>query len=365
MSGVENNKLKIVFMGTPEFSVPTLKKLIANAEVVAVYTQPDKPVGRGLQMQPSPVKKVALEHNIPVFTPEKVSIPEEVDRLVKYDADFIVVVAYGQILKLPVIQANRYGCINIHSSLLPRWRGAAPIQWAILGGDQVTGVTTMMIAPKLDAGDMLLQETTPITADDTAATVHDRLSEIGAKLILPTLEGLKAGTLKRQVQDESLVTYAAKLSKEMEFVDWSKTATHVDLAVRALNPWPGIKVETESFRINDFTKTDATKVTVENKMQSSVSLKLKIKKGKTYSGFGIAATGSEVTLSPKVPGTLFTQGADLLLHCGEGIYQILELQEEGKKPVQTADFLNGLKGRGIALPLQLVPAETLKGAAHA
>jgi methionyl-tRNA formyltransferase len=357
MSG---EKMKVVFMGTPEFSVPTLKKLIASADVVAVYTQPDKPVGRGLQMQPSPVKKIALENNIPVFTPEKVSLPEEVERLVAFAADFIVVVAYGQILKLPVIQANRYGCINIHSSLLPRWRGAAPIQWAILGGDQVTGVTTMMIAPKLDAGDMLLQETTAITSDDTAATVHDRLSEIGAKLILPTLEGLKNGTLKPQVQDETKVTYASKLAKEMEWVDWSKSARDFDLRVRALNPWPGIRIETAPFAVAEAGKNESV-----NKAQPLLSLKLKVKRGKIYMGDGIRQTGLEITLSPPAPGTLFSHGADLLVHCGEGIYQILELQEEGKKAVPTADFLNGLQGRGIRFPLKLIPSEILKGVPHA
>lgn len=310
--------MKVVFMGTPEFSVPTLKTLIAKTQVMAVYTQPDKPVGRGLQMQPSPVKKLALEHGLSVYTPEKVSIPEEIERIKGLDVDFIVVVAYGQILKLPVIQASKYGCINIHSSLLPRWRGAAPIQWAILGGDSETGITTMMIAPKLDAGDILLQEKTAIAADDTASSVHDRLSEIGAKLILPTLEGLKAGTVQPRVQDETKVTYAIKLTKEMENVDWSKSAREFDLAVRALNPWPGTKIETTS------------------------GLKIKVKKGKMFRADGAG-----------VAGALYTENGDLFIRCGQGIYQIFELQEEGKKAVQTTDFLNGLKGRGILLPLEL------------
>lgn len=313
------SKLKVVFMGTPEFSVPTLKKLIAEAEVLAVYTQPDKPVGRGLQMQPSPVKKIALENNIPVFTPEKVSLPEEVERLVAYQADFFVVVAYGQILKLPVIQAPKYGTINIHSSLLPRWRGAAPIHRAILGGDAETGITTMMIAPKLDAGDILLQEKTPISVEDTTSTVHDRLSEIGAKMILPTLNGLKDGSIKPRVQDESLVTYAHKLTKEMENLDWTLSSKDLDLAVRALNPWPGTKIETES------------------------GMKLKIKKGKP----------TTVELTSAAPGTLLTHMGALLIRCAQGSYQILEIQEEGKKAIAFTDFLNGLKNRGIELPLQL------------
>jgi methionyl-tRNA formyltransferase len=288
--------------------------------VLAVYSQPDKPVGRGLKLQPSPVKQLAVESGIPVFTPEKVSIPDEIDRIRGLNPDFIVVVAYGQILKLPVIEAPKYGTINIHSSLLPRWRGAAPIQWSILGGDSETGITTMKIVPKLDAGDMLMQERIPITSDDTAETIHDRLSELGATLILPTLTGLMAGTLMGTPQDESKVTYAHKLQKEMEALDWKKSAREIDLSVRALNPWPGTRIET------------------------TTGLKIKIKKGRL------------VSFTPGRPGpagTLHTFGSELFLQCAQGNYQILELQEEGKRSVAGHDFLNGLQGRGIELPMSL------------
>jgi methionyl-tRNA formyltransferase len=312
--------MKVVFMGTPEFAVPALKALLDAAEVIAVYSQPDRPVGRGMKLKASPVKEVALQAGIPVFTPEKVSVPEEIDRIRAFRPDFIVVVAYGQILKLPVIEAPRYGTINIHSSLLPRWRGAAPIQWAILSGDSETGITTMRIVPKLDAGDMLLQERTAILPEDTAETLHDRLSEIGAKLIVPTLKGVMEGALRGIPQDEQKVTYAHKLQKEMELIDWRKSAREVDLAVRALNPWPGTRIETNS------------------------GLKIKIKKGRL------------VSFTPGRPGpagTLHTFGGELFLQCGHGSYQVLEVQEEGKKSVSGQDFLNGLQGRGIELPLQL------------
>jgi methionyl-tRNA formyltransferase len=316
--------MRVVFMGTPEFSLPALRSLIANTEVCAVYTQPDKPVGRGLQLQPSPVKKLALEHSIPVFTPVKVSVPDEVARLVAYQADFIVVVAYGQILKLPVIEACKYGCINIHSSLLPRWRGAAPIHRAFLAGDEVSGVTTMMIAPKLDAGDMLLQESTPITAEDTVSSLHDRLAELGGKLILPTLHGLRDGTLKREVQDELKVTYAKKLTKEESHLDWSQSAVQVDLQVRGLNPWPGVIVETTS------------------------GLKLKLKQGSVLSKEGSSAVGK-----------IQVQTGKLVMNCGAGTYEILELQEEGKKSVKSSDFMNGLKNRNLEMPMQLKKIETV------
>jgi methionyl-tRNA formyltransferase len=311
--------MRVVFLGTPEFAVGPLKRLIAETEVVAVYSQPDKPVGRGLKMQASPVKQIAHENNIPVFTPEKISIPEEVERLKAYAPDFIVVVAYGQILKMSVIEVPKFGIVNIHSSLLPRWRGAAPIQWSILGGDAETGVTTMMIVPKLDAGDMLIQEKTPISADDTAETVHDRLSEIGARIIVPTLKGLFDGSMKRIPQDESKVTYAHKLTKEMENLDWAESARVLDLKVRALNPWPGTRIETAD------------------------GLRMKIKKGRPMAGapFRVSA------------GELQSSGGELILGTADGSYQILELQEDGKKPMLGSDFINGVKNRGLTLPLKL------------
>ncbi|MBS1959209.1 MAG: methionyl-tRNA formyltransferase [Bdellovibrionales bacterium] len=312
--------MKVVFMGTPEFSVPALRALIRTCEVVAVYTQPDKAVGRGLQVTPTPVKKVALEHGLPVFTPEKVSIPEEIERIKSYAPDFIVVVAYGQILKLPVIETPKYDTINIHSSLLPRWRGAAPIHWALLAGDEETGITTMKIVPKLDAGDMLMQGRTRIASDDTTQTLHDRLAEMGADLIVKTLDGVMEGSIRPEKQDEGLVTYAHKLTKEMENLDWTKTASEIDRAVRALNPWPGTRVCTTS------------------------GLKLKIKKGKPFRS----------TIDRGGPGRLIENMGSLYVTCAQSAYEIFELQEEGKRSMAVHDFMNGLKGRGIALPLDLV-----------
>ncbi len=305
-------------MGTPDFAVPTLKKLIQDAEVVAVYTQPDKPVGRGLQMQHSPVKKTALEAGIPVFTPEKVSLPEEVEKLKTYQADFFVIVAYGQILKLPVIETPKYGCINIHSSLLPRWRGASPIHSALLSGDEETGITTMRIVPKLDAGDMLMQAKTKITPDDTAQSLHDRLSLMGSDLIIPTLNGIVDGSIQPVVQDESLVTYAHKLTKEMESVNPRNTVKQIDLQVRALNPWPGTRIET------------------------TAGLKLKIKTGKP-----------SIKKNAGQEGHLIVDSGSLLLQCADGAYEITAIQEEGKKAVPTADFLNGIKNRNITFPQEV------------
>lgn len=311
--------MRVVFMGTPEFAVEPLRALIRDTEVVAVYTQPDKGVGRGLKVQPTPVKEVALHHKIPVFAPEKVSVPEEAERIRALNPDFIVVVAYGQILKPMIIDIPKFGTINIHSSLLPRWRGAAPIHWALLAGDKETGVTTMKIVPKLDAGDMLMKGVTEIAADDTTASLHDRLSKIGADLIIKTLDGVWDGSIRPQPQDERDVTYAHKLTKEMENLDWTKPATDIDRAVRALNPWPGTLVRTVD------------------------GMKLKLKKGKPTRQI-IGSTG---------PGFLTEQMGSLYVTCANSAYEVLEVQEEGKRPMAVHDFMNGLKGRGITLPLEL------------
>jgi methionyl-tRNA formyltransferase len=266
-------------------------------------------------MRPTPVKAKALELGLPVFQPDRLSAPGEFEKLQALRPDAIVVVAYGQILKQNVLDLPRLGCINIHSSLLPRWRGAAPIQWAILGGDDESGVTTMKLVQKLDAGDILLQAKTKISFDDTAESLHDRLARMGAELIGPTLRGLAEGSLRARPQDESKVTLASKLSKEMERLDGAETAVQLDRRVRALNPWPGTSIMVDGQR-------------------------LKIKKARPM----LKVTGK--------PGLLFERVGMLLLGTAEGSLELLRLQWEGKKEVDAAGFLNGLKGRGQILPVE-------------
>jgi methionyl-tRNA formyltransferase len=308
--------LKVVFMGTPEFSVPALDAVARQFTVVGVYTQPDKPVGRGLGVKASPVKVKALELGIPVFQPEKLSLPGQFEQLQALKPDVIVVVAYGQILKKNVLELPRLGCINIHSSLLPRWRGAAPIQWSILSGDAETGISTMHLVEKLDAGAVLLQKKTPISLEDTATTVHDRLAQIGADLIGPTLKGLEEGTLQGQVQDESAVTYASKLTKEMEWLDPNESAEVLDRKIRALNPWPGTSL--------------------------NVGQRLKVKRAKLH----LNIQGSA--------GKIFERSGMVLLGTRQGALELQALQWDGKKEVDPAGFLNGLRGRGASLPLEVV-----------
>ncbi len=230
--------LRIVFAGTPEFAAEHLKALLASPyDIVAVYTQPDRPAGRGQKLMPSPVKQLALEHNIPVLQPPTLRNADAQAELAALKPDLLVVVAYGLILPQAVLDIPRLGCINSHASLLPRWRGAAPIQRAVEAGDQESGVTVMRMEAGLDTGPMLLK-VTPISAQDTGGSLHDRLAELGPPAVIQAIAGLAAGTLQGEIQDDSLATYAHKLNKDEARIDWSRPAVELERLVRAFNPWP-------------------------------------------------------------------------------------------------------------------------------
>ena len=231
--------LRIVFAGTPEFAAEHLKALLASPhDVIAVYTQPDRPAGRGQKLMPSPVNQLALEHNIPVLQPPTLRNAEAQAELAALNPDLLVVVAYGLILPQVVLDIPRLGCINSHASLLPRWRGAAPIQRAVEAGDAQSGVTVMRMEAGLDTGPMLLKVVTPITAEDTGGSLHDRLAEMGPTAVIHAIAGLAEGTLEGEVQDDSLATYAHKLNKDEARIDWSRPAVELERLVRAFNPWP-------------------------------------------------------------------------------------------------------------------------------
>lgn len=231
--------MKIVFAGTPEFAVPSLQMLLDNKhDVCAVYTQPDRPAGRGRKLHPSPVKELALQANIPVFQPDSLKNTEDFKQLADLQADLLIVVAYGMILPQTVLDLFPYGCLNVHASLLPRWRGAAPIQRAIMAGDKKTGVTIMQIVLKLDAGAMLHKEECTIEEQDSASDLHDKLSVLGAIGLAKALVQVKNHTVHAEPQDESQVTYAEKLTKQEALIDWSQPAKAIALKVRGLNPWP-------------------------------------------------------------------------------------------------------------------------------
>ena len=231
--------MKVVFMGTPDFSVPVLKGLMESEEheVTAVVTQPDKARGRSGRLVFTPVKEVAVEAGIPVYTPQRVRSQEFIEQLKTIPCDVIVVIAFGQILPKEVLEYPRYGCINVHASLLPRWRGAAPMQWAILSGDKKTGITTMQMNEGLDTGDMLLKTEVDIAEDETGESLHDKLAALGSDLLLRTLDAAEKGQLKPEKQQDDESTYAGMLSKEMGRIDWEKSAVEIERMIRGLNSW--------------------------------------------------------------------------------------------------------------------------------
>ena len=231
--------MKIIFMGTPDFSVGTLEALVeAGHEVVLAVTQPDKPKGRGKEMQFTPVKECALAHNIPVYQPKKIREPECIEELKKYQADVCVVVAFGQILPKEILEMTLYGCINVHASLLPKYRGAAPIQWAVINGEKVSGVTTMQMDEGLDTGDMLLKAETEIGEYETAEELFDRLAVIGGDLLLKTIDGLEKGSITPTPQNDKEHTYAPMISRETGVIDWSKSAREISKLICGMNSWP-------------------------------------------------------------------------------------------------------------------------------
>ena len=297
-------RFRVIFMGTPDFAVPCLARLTEIADVVAVITQPDRPKGRGQKLLPPPVKAFAQEHGIAVYQPVRVKAPDFVDVLRGLAPDLIVVVAFGQILSKEILSLPPLGCINVHASLLPRYRGAAPMQWAIVRGEKETGVTTMFMDEGLDTGDMLVRETLPITQAMTAAELHDAMMKLGADVLEKTLFSLSEGTLKRTPQDDALSTYAPLLDKEVGRIDWKKSAQEIHDLVRGLNSWPGAytMLEGQKFKI-----------------------------WRTRLAEGTAEPGEIVSVTK--------QG--LLVGTGEGMLEILELQAPSKKKMAAGDYVRG------------------------
>jgi methionyl-tRNA formyltransferase len=299
--------LRVVYAGTPDFAVPALQALIDSPhEVVAVYTQPDRPAGRGRKLRASPVKQLAEQHNIPVEQPQSLRNDEAQTQLASYDADVMVVAAYGLILPQVVLDTPKYGCLNIHGSILPRWRGAAPIHRAILAGDQETGITIMQMNAGLDTGDMLLIKSLPIGPADTTAILHDQLAELGAGALVETLDMLTEGKLEPQVQDDSLSTYAEKLAKEEGIINWNESSDAVARRIRAFNPWP------------------VAQTGHDGKM-------LRLWMAEPLEQNPGAAPGKVIAESK--------QGIDVA--CGEGTLRITQLQLPGGKPMDIPAFLNG------------------------
>lgn len=299
--------MRVIFMGTPDFAVPSLEALLTKHEVVLVVTQPDKPKGRGKKMVPTPVKACALEHGIPVLQPEKVKEPEFVEQLRSYEPDLIAVTAFGQILSEPILEMPKYGCINVHGSLLPKYRGAAPMQWSIIDGEKVTGITTMYMAKGLDSGDMLLKAEVVITDEDTFATIHDKMAVTGANLLLDTLDQLEAGTLERIPQDHDAATYAPMITKETGHIDWSKNRQDIINLIRGLNPVPAAYTIYEEEVLKIFGAVISDVQTDD------------------------AANGEIVAVVKK----------GFVVKCGDGCLLITEVQARGGKRMMTDAYLRG------------------------
>jgi methionyl-tRNA formyltransferase len=309
--------VRIVFAGTPDFAVPPLKALInAGHDIVGVYTQPDRPQGRGRKIVPTPVKAVAESAGIPVFQPASFKDPGSIDALRSLQPELMVVVAYGLILPTEVIQIPPKGCVNIHASILPRWRGAAPIQRCILEGDTETGVTIMYIEPRLDAGPMILKAKTTIAPTESAGDLHDRLSILGAETLIAALPKIESGQSDSTIQNESQVTYAAKISKEEALLDFTQPSDALARKIRAFNPWPVAETRYRG---------EPLRIWQAEPLQE-------------------APTGA--------PGTLWSRAGELLITTTDGQLRILELQLPGGRKITSRDFLNSRPELPVSLEVQ-------------
>lgn len=299
--------MRVIFMGTPDFAVGTLEEIVAAGhEVVLVVSQPDKAVGRSKALKYTPVKACALAHGIEVYQPERVRNEECIEYLRSYEPDIIIVEAFGQLIPKAILDMPRYGCVNVHASLLPKYRGAAPIQWAVINGDPVTGVTTMRMDEGLDTGDMIMKREVALREDETGGSLFERLSEAGAKLCVETMAAIENGTAVYTPQDHEQATHTKKIYKEMGSIDWSRDAQTIECLIRGLDPWPSAYT-----RLNDRT--------------------LKIWKAKVIAGD-----------SDMPPGCIVKADREgLLVQTGEGMLLLTEVQLEGKKRMSAEAFLNG------------------------
>lgn len=307
--------MKIIFMGTPDFAAASLEAILsAGYEVTAVVTQPDKPQGRSDKLIPSPVKRVAQEHGLTVLQPERIKRPEEVERLRGFFADLFVVAAFGQILSQEILDMPRFGCVNIHASLLPKYRGAAPIQWSILNGEKETGITIMQMGLGIDEGDILLQSRIPILPTDTGDSLFDKLTVEGAKTIVEAIRLLEEGALTPVRQDETLATHVGKIDKSMGRLDFARSAVELDRQIRALNSWP------------------------------SCFTRYKNKQLKIWKAVPVCSDEVMDKLDGMEPGTIVKAEKDAFyVQTGDGILKVTDVQLEGKKRMAVKDFLLGVK----------------------
>ena len=299
--------MRVIFMGTPDFAVGALEEIIkAGHEVVLVVTQPDKPKGRGKAMQYTPVKECALAHGIEVFQPVKVKEPENIEVLRKYEPDIIIVAAFGQIVPKSILDMPKYGCVNVHASLLPKYRGAAPIQWAVINGDEVTGVTIMRMNEGIDTGDMIAKKTVRLAEDETGGSLFDKLAQVGAQLCVETMEMIEAGKVEYIPQNNEEATHTSMIRKELGLIDWNRPAVEIERLIRGLNPWPSAYTQLS---------------------------------GKTFKIWKAKVVSDENTYEPGCICRIDKEG--MYVQTGEGILLLTEVQMEGKKRMEASAFLRG------------------------
>ncbi|MEE1028512.1 MAG: methionyl-tRNA formyltransferase [Agathobacter sp.] len=299
--------MRVIFMGTPDFAVGTLEEIIrAGHKVVLVVTQPDKPKGRGKAMQYTPVKECALAHGIEVFQPVKVKEPENIEVLRKYEPDIIIVAAFGQIVPKSILDMPKYGCVNVHASLLPKYRGAAPIQWAVINGDEVTGVTIMRMNEGIDTGDMIAKKTVRLAEDETGGSLFDKLAQVGAQLCVETMEMIEAGKVEYIPQNNEEATHTSMIRKELGLIDWNRPAVEIERLIRGLNPWPSAYTQLS---------------------------------GKTFKIWKARVVSDENTYEPGCICRIDKEG--MYVQTGEGILLLTEVQMEGKKRMEASAFLRG------------------------
>ena len=298
--------MKIVFMGTPDFAAVSLEKLYsAGFEISAVFTQPDKPKNRGMRLSMSPVKELAIKHDTPVYQPENMKDGTALEILKEIDPELIIVVAYGKLLPEPILSLPKYGCINIHGSILPKYRGSAPIQWTVLNGDKIAGVTSMFLSEGMDTGDIIFTRETPVGENETSGQLFDRLAVLGGELLCDTVNAIENGTAPRKPQDDALASYAPPLTKEQSIIDFTESCENILNKIRGLNPWPVAKA-----------------------MIGGTQFKVFAAHGKTGS-FG-------------KPGTVISSGKDgIEIACGNGSVTITELQAPGGRRMAAGDYLRG------------------------
>ncbi len=331
--------MKVCFMGTPDFAASVLKRVAEEHDIVLVVTQPDRVNGRGGRVTVSDVKAWAREHDVPVFQPEKIRKPEAIEELKKYDFDIAVVAAFGQILPPAVLDMPRFGCVNVHASLLPKYRGAAPIQWAVINGDEYTGITTMQMGPGLDDGDILLQEKVPIASDETGGSLFDKLAVTGGDLILKTLAGIEAGTITPIKQDEEKATHVGMIRKDMGNLDFTKSAVELERLVRGLNPWPSAYTFLDGKMLKIW-KAKVCPVLSAGEADIAAGRDADRTAGESAAK-AAGESGPANDIEDLAPGTCVREGDALYVATGEGFLRLLDVQMEGKKRMAVSDFLRG------------------------